>query len=257
MRGEVSMDLKCENVSVSIGEKNIVNDISFCSREGQFTTIVGPNGCGKSTLLKSIYRIQKMDRGVIYLNGKDMKEIKVKESAKSIAVVSQFNNINFDYTVKEIVTLGRTPHLKMFENEKQIDFEIVEDAIAKVGLQDKVEQSYLSLSGGEKQRVILARAIAQQPTLLLLDEPLNHLDIKYQLEILKVVKGLKINVVAVLHDLQLASMFSDQIYFMKDGKIVANGIPEEVVTKENIKEVYDIECEVTHHKHGSVFISYQ
>ena len=141
--------------------------------------VVGGTGSGKTTFLKTVYRITKPDLGTIYLDGKPLDNISIRKSAQSMAVVAQFNNLNFDCSVLDVVMLGRTPHLKMMEQEKKEDYEIAYNALKSVGMYEKRNRSYLSLSGGEKQRVVLARAITQQPTLLLLDEPTNHLDIKY------------------------------------------------------------------------------
>ena len=165
-------------------------------------------------------------------------------------------SLKYKKPVLDVVMLGRTPHLKMMEQEKKEDYEIAYNALKSVGMYEKRNRSYLSLSGGEKQRVVLARAITQQPTLLLLDEPTNHLDIKYQLEILKIVKNLNVNVLAVLHDIQLACRFSDYIYLIKDGRIRYKGKPEEVITKDNMREIYDVECEVINRGSNQILIQY-
>ncbi|MCR5112911.1 MAG: ABC transporter ATP-binding protein [Acholeplasmatales bacterium] len=249
------MDLKCEDIKYSIEKKDILNGVSLEVKNSEFHTILGPNGCGKTTLLKNIYRVIKPTSGIIYLDMKNLKEIKLKESAKSMAVVSQFNELNFTLSAREIVLLGRNPHLRVMESEHKEDYEIVDNALKIVGLYDKKDQPYQVMSGGEKQRVVLARAIAQQPKLLLLDEPTNHLDIKYQLEILKIIKDMKINVLAVLHDIQLACKYSDYIYLMKDGNIVYQGHPNEIITKENIKDIYDVDCEVLK-DNNSILVKY-
>ena len=175
------MDLKCTDISYSIKDKIILNNVSIGISGNKFYSILGPNGCGKTTLLKTIYRILKPSSGIILLNNKNIEHIRLKDSAKEMAVVAQFNEINFDCNVKDMVMLGRTPHIGFMQTERQKDYDIVEDALRKVGMLDKSERSYLSLSGGEKQRVALARALAQNPSLLLLDEPTNHLDIKYKI----------------------------------------------------------------------------
>lgn len=250
------MNLRTEDVQLSISKKRILNGISIDLNNHEFHTILGPNGCGKSTFLKTIYRILQPDKGLIYLDGKLQKEISVRENAKQMAVVAQFNNMNFDCNVLDVVMLGRTPHLKMMEQEHQRDYEIVYGALKQVGMLDRKDQMYSSLSGGEKQRVVLARAIAQQPSLLLLDEPTNHLDIKYQLEILKIVKDLNINVMAVLHDIQLACKYSDYIYMMKDGNIRFAGKPAEVITPQTMKEIYEVDCKVISSDLNQILIQY-
>lgn len=239
------MDVKCQDIHYSIGEKKILNGVSLKVEGGQFQTILGPNGSGKSTLLKTIYRQLKPDSGQILLDGKSLDQVSLKGTAKEMAVVTQFNTLQFDCTVEEIVMLGRTPHLSFLQKESERDHLLIQDALDKVGMSEKKARYYSSLSGGEKQRVILARALAQEPKLLLLDEPTNHLDIKYQLEMLALVKELGINVLAVLHDIQLACRFSDYIYLMKGGEIVAQGIPRDAVTPQSLQVVYDVQSRIT------------
>ncbi len=251
------MDLRVENLYYSIEGKEIVKGASLTVDKNRFVTILGPNGCGKSTFLKNVYRVYKPTSGMIYLDGKEMKTYSLKKSAKEMAVVAQFNNLAFDCSVYDVVLMGRTPHLKMMEREHQSDLDIVNQAIEEVGMTEKKNQSYLSLSGGEKQRVVLARAIAQKPSLLILDEPTNHLDIRYQLTILSIVKRLNINVLAVLHDVQMAYQYSDYIYLMKDGKFVYEGIPSEVITEKNIKDIYDVDCHIIKEDDKHILINYE
>ena len=239
------MDVKCQDIHYSIGEKKILNGVSLEVEGGKFQTILGPNGSGKSTLLKTIYRQLQPDSGQIFLDGKSLDQVSLKETATEMAVVTQFNTLQFDCTVEEIVMLGRTPHLSFLQKESERDHVLVQDALDKVGMSEKKARYYSSLSGGEKQRVILARALAQEPKLLLLDEPTNHLDIKYQLEMLALVKELGINVLAVLHDIQLACRFSDYIYLMKGGEIVAQGVPRDAVTPQSLQVVYDVQSRIT------------
>lgn len=250
------MDLICNNISYSIKDKKILHNVSIDVKGNKFYSILGPNGCGKTTLLKTIYRILKPSSGEILLNNKNMEDIRLKDSAKEMAVVAQFNEINFDCNVGDMVMLGRTPHIGFMQTEKQIDYDIVKDSLRKVGMLDKSERSYLSLSGGEKQRVALARAIAQRPSLLLLDEPTNHLDIKYKIEILQIIKDLNINVLAVLHDIQLACKYSDYIYLMKGGEIKYEGSPKSTITKESMKDVYDIDCKISWADDNQAMIEY-
>ena len=230
------MDVKCKDIHYSIGEKKILNGVTLGVEGGQFQTILGPNGSGKSTLLKTIYRQLKPDSGQIFLDGNSLDQVSLKETAKELAVVTQFNTLQFDCTVEEIVMLARTPHLSFLQKESERDHLLVQDALDKVGMSEKKTRYYSSLSGGEKQRVILARALAQEPKLLLLDEPTNHLDIKYQLEMLAL---------AVLHDIQLACRFSDYIYLLKGGEIVAQGVPRDAVTPQSLQAVYDVHSRIT------------
>ena len=250
------MDLTCKNISYSIKDKQILKNVSLNVSGNKFFTILGPNGCGKTTLLKSIYRVLKPSFGEILLNNKNIENIRLKDSAKEMAVVAQFNEINLDCNVEDIVMLGRSPHINFLQSEKQNDFDIVKDALRDVGMLDKANRSYSSLSGGEKQRVALARAIAQKPSLLLLDEPTNHLDIKYKLEILHIIKDLNINVLAVLHDIQLACKFSDYLFLMKGGEIKYEGIPRQTVTESSMKDVYGVNCKISWSDDNQAMIEY-
>ncbi|GGP10649.1 ABC transporter ATP-binding protein [Oceanobacillus neutriphilus] len=238
------MNLTVENVDIFLGAKKIVKGIDLHVANHSFAALLGPNGSGKSTLLKSIYRVLEPRSGTIYLDDLKMKNIPVKEIAQHISVVSQFQSNSFDFTVKEIVLMGRTPHLRALERESSADYQLVDEALHKTGLYELKDRSISKLSGGEKQRVVLARAIVQSPTLMILDEPSNHLDIKYQLEILHIIKKLGINALAALHDISLAAQFCDYIYFIKEGEIKHHGKPKEVITKEILKEIYEVECEV-------------
>lgn len=235
------MNLSVKDLKVDIATKQIVKGISLSVNDNEFIGLIGPNGSGKSTLLKAIYRVLKPSAGSVFLDGKDMKDINPKTIAKNLAVVSQFNNINFDFKVIDIVLMGRSPHKSLLESENKNDYTIATESLKKVGMDHYSNRSFTSLSGGEKQRVILARALAQKPKILILDEPTNHLDIKYQIEILSLVKNLDICVLAALHDLTLASQYCDKLIVLKDGQIVTEGIPKEIVTSEMIKEVYDID----------------
>lgn len=236
------MDLYCQNVGYRIGNQEILKGMSLELKEGQFHAILGPNGCGKTTFLKTISRQLTPSTGDIYLDQETIQNRPIKELAKQLSLVSQSTSLQFDASVEEIVLLGRTPHLSFLQTERDEDYEIVKHALKQVEMADKAGRSYLSLSGGEKQRVHLARALAQQPSLLLLDEPTNHLDISYQLDILQVIKDLNINVLAVLHDLQLACRYADYIYLMKEGQILYRGSPVEAITEESMRTIYGVSC---------------
>lgn len=238
------MNIKSENINVTLEKNNILKGINIEVDNKEVVGIIGPNGSGKSTLLKCIYRVLKPNDGIILLDNVDIKEMSVKESSKRLAVLSQHNNYNFDFTVKDIVLMGRSPHKKFMERDNKEDYDIVNEALKKVDMFEFKDRSFQSLSGGEQQRVILARALAQQPKCLILDEPTNHLDIKYQLQLMRIVKGLGIEVIAAIHDLNIAAMYCDKIYVLKDGEIIKYGKPKDVLTKEIIKDVYEVDAEV-------------
>ena len=238
------MDLKVKELKVTLSKKEIVKGINLAVTNNKFIGLIGPNGSGKSTLLKAIYGVIKPNFGKVFISDKDINTYNKKSLAKTLGVVSQFNNINFDFKVIDIVLMGRAPYKGLLEQDNKADYDMALKALAQVGMIDFAQKSFSLLSGGEKQRVILARAITQSPKILILDEPTNHLDIKYQLEVMSIVKKLNICVLAALHDLTLASQFCDELYVLKDGYIVCHGAPSEVITEEMIKEVYDVDSNV-------------
>jgi iron complex transport system ATP-binding protein len=237
------MELTAKQLEIKLGKKEIVKNVSIHVKTGQFVGLIGPNGCGKSTLLKSIYKSLPPQKGTVFLNEMDILKTSEKKVSQRLGVVGQFNEMHFDLTVHQMVMLGRTPHKKLLESDKQEDVAIVEDALKRTNLLDYQYRSYLSLSGGEKQRVILARTIAQQPQFMILDEPTNHLDIRYQLEILTCVKDLKIGVLAALHDLEIAAHYCDYLYAIKDGEVYTHGRPDQVLTPEVIESLYQVKCQ--------------
>lgn len=238
------MKLNVEQLSVTFGNTAIVKDVSIKVKNKQFVGLIGPNGCGKSTLLKSIYKVIKPQQGNVFLSDMDIIKSTPKSVSQKLGVVGQFNELSFDFSVQDMVLMGRTPHKRLLETDTKEDYAIVNAALRKVNLEAYASRSYNSLSGGEKQRVILARVLAQQPEFMILDEPTNHLDIKYQLQILNIVKKLDIGVLSALHDLTLAAEYCDYLYMMKRGKVVACGTPEDILTKELIGQVFDVACEI-------------
>ena len=238
------MKLNAEKVDVQIRGKQIVKGFTLEVAEGMCAAILGPNGSGKSTFLKAVYRTQPISAGAVYLNGQEIDKIPRKRIAQAVSVVSQFNQIQFEYSVYDVVLMGRTPHLSLMQRETPKDHSLASEALRTVGMYDYKDQNFQTLSGGEKQRVILARALTQQPKLLILDEPTNHLDIRYQLEILSIIRNLGISVLTALHDLNLALQFCDYIYLVKDGEIYCQGKPSQVLTPDHIKQVYGIGCDI-------------
>lgn len=238
------MKLSIEHLNLSIKQRTLLEDISLKTKDGQVVGLIGANGSGKSTLLKTIYKTLKPDSGEIYLDELNILHSSEKKVAQNLSVVSQFNELSFDLTVKQMVMLGRTPHKRLLEQENKQDLQIVEHALKTTNLLDYQDRSFLSLSGGEKQRVILARAIAQDPQFMILDEPCNHLDIRYQLEIMEIVKNLDIGILAALHSLEDACRYCDELYVLKHGNIIAHGKPKEILTETLIEEVYGVKCKI-------------
>lgn len=235
------------NVDVKISKKEIVHDVSFDVEDGDFVGIIGPNGSGKSTMLKSIYRVLKPSAGEIIIAGEDVLKTSMRESALKTAVVAQHNYYNFDFSVMDVVMMGRAPHKQAMEMDNEEDREIARDALSKIGMLDKADRDFYTLSGGEQQRVILARALAQQTPFLILDEPTNHLDIKYQLQLMDTIKDLDLTVLCALHDLNIAGAYCNKLVMMKDGRVRAIGTPEEILTPELIEEVYGVKATVERH----------
>ncbi|WP_431930133.1 ABC transporter ATP-binding protein [Nonomuraea jabiensis] len=230
------MKLDLRGVSVALDGHPIVHGADLLVDDGEFVGLVGPNGCGKSTLLRTIYRALRPAAGLITVDGDDVHRLPARQAAQRTAVVAQETPADLDFTVAEIVSMGRTP----YKPDALVDEELCARALDRVGLAGAADRIFATLSGGEKQRVLLARALAQQTRLLLLDEPTSHLDIRHQLEILHLVRELGIATLAVLHDLNQAAAFCDRLYVMNAGRIVTGGPPEQVLTPELISQVYGV-----------------
>lgn len=248
------MNVKAEDIKLSYGAEAILKGVSMEAGNREFVGLIGPNGSGKSTLLKCVYRVLSPDKGAVFLDGKPLKDMNYKTSARSLGVVAQHNYYNFDFSVREVVLMGRSPHKKALERDNAEDYTIVAEALEKVGMADFAARSFSTLSGGEQQRVILARALAQQTPCLILDEPTNHLDITHQLQLLKIVKQLDVTVISAIHDLNIAAMFCDRLYVLKNGEIVAEGTPREVLTRELIREIYEVESDIVEDSKGNMHI---
>ena len=249
--------LNVEALTFSYGEGDAVSDVSLDVKRGEFVGLIGPNGSGKSTVLKNLYRALTPDSGTVTLDGGNLYNLSHKESALKLGVVGQENDVPFDFLVEEIVAMGRSPHKKLFDIDTPHDKYIVHHALEHLGMENMAKRSYLNLSGGEKQRVILARVIAQETDFLLLDEPTNHLDIGYQLQIFDFVKRLKVTVLSAIHDLNMAALYCDRLFVLKQGRVVLSGTPETVLTPENIYNVYGVCCDTAiHHATGKLTITY-
>ncbi|MBO4502478.1 MAG: ABC transporter ATP-binding protein [Candidatus Methanomethylophilus sp.] len=237
------IDLK--DVEITLSKKKIIDHVNIDVDSGEFVGLIGPNGSGKSTLLKATYRVLKKYEGAILIDGTDIKTETIHASALKTAVVPQHSYSNFDFTVRDVVLMGRAPHKKAMEFDNQEDYAIADEALAKVGMTEFADRSFYTLSGGEQQRIVLARAMAQQTKCMVLDEPTNHLDVKYQLQLMDIVKSLNVTVLCALHDLNIAGAYCDKLYLLKDGKVYCYGTPEEVLTPENILNVYGVHAVVT------------
>jgi len=240
-----------DRVNVSLNSARILNGISFEIRAGEFLGVIGPNGSGKSTLLRTMAGVLTPLSGSVRLDGSDVARVHGRQLARRLAIVPQDNPIAFDFTVQEIVLMGRSPHLRRFEIEKGRDAEIAVDALRRTNLLHLADRSIGTLSGGERQRAMIARALAQQTDILFLDEPTAHLDINYQVEILDLARRENAEngktVVVVLHDLNLAAEFCDRLIMLSEGSVFAAGSPEEVITRENVQQVYGTSVWVRKH----------
>ncbi len=240
-----------DNVHAGYNGTEILQGVSVELKGSEFASIIGPNGSGKTTLLRSMSRVLRPSSGSVRLDGKDIYSIPAREFAKKVAVVPQDTLVAFDFSVLEIVLMGRSPRLGRFAVEGNKDTDIALAALTRTGTVHLKDRQINALSGGERQRVLVARALAQEPDVLLLDEPTSHLDISYQFEIMDLVKSLNrergMTVLAVLHDLNLASQYCDRLIMVGQGKVQADGSPEEVVTSDNIRRVYGAEVWVRRH----------
>jgi iron complex transport system ATP-binding protein len=251
--------LNVDGVECRYGSVKVLDDVSLSVKGGDFVGILGPNGSGKTTLLKSISRLLKPHKGTILLNEADIYSLKSIEVAKQMAVVPQDTSIGFNFAALDIVLMGRNPHMKRLQMESEKDLDVARKVMNLTNIWHLAERPINELSGGEKQRVIIARALAQEPKILLLDEPLTHLDIVNQLEIMDLVKDLcmkeKLVVLAVFHDFNLAARYCNSAIMINKGKIFSAGSLTEVLTSENIKSVFNVDAIVTKHLvTNSVFV---
>ncbi|GAB78467.1 iron complex transport system ATP-binding protein [Austwickia chelonae] len=251
------MRVRAEGVSCAIGGRQIVQDVHLEAPSGACVGVIGPNGSGKTTLLRCLCRLTAPTSGRVLYGDHPLAEMSVPQVARTVAVVAQHNQYAFDVTVRDLVLLGRAPYKRLMERDTAADHEIVRQALSSVGLEAFADREYSSLSGGEQQRVVVARAIAQQTPCLLLDEPTNHLDVHQQWEILEVVRSLPATTVAVFHDLNLASHFCDLVYVLDAGRVVASGPTAEVLTAELIRRVFRVEAEILYDGVGAPVIAYR
>ena len=239
--------LNVADLSWRVADISLLNDISFEINKGSFVGVLGPNGAGKSSLLRCLYRYHKPSTGEVKFQGQDIWQIDGKEYAQKVAVVLQHTPQNFQLSVKEVVQLGALPRQSWLESWQQDSNDLVEQALEQVALSDKAGQDFDSLSGGEKQRAMIARAVVQQPEILIMDEPTSHLDVKYQIQIMELAKSLGITVIASFHDLNLAASLCTDMLLLKGGELVASGTPNEVITESVLSDIFDVCVQVTPH----------
>ncbi|MDD7770378.1 ABC transporter ATP-binding protein [Suipraeoptans intestinalis] len=241
--------MEVRDLHFAYGRNQVLQGVSFKIREGRITTIMGANGCGKSTLFSLMTKNLYPKKGNIFLKGKNIQNLSLKELARKAAVVWQYNTAAEDITVEELVAFGRTPHKRMMQGESEEDARMIRWALEVTDLETYRNKEVYRLSGGQRQRVWIAMALCQGTGLLFLDEPTTYLDIRYQIEILQLIRKLNrefgMTIVMVLHDMNQTIAYSDTIIGLKDGQVLVEGDPEEVITKESIRELYGIELGVT------------
>ncbi len=243
--------LDIEDVTVVAGGRALVSGVSLRVAPGEVVGLAGPNGAGKSTLLRTVYRTLRPTAGRVLLDGEDVWRLPGKRLARRLAAVLQESAGDFELTVYDVVAMGRTPHKRAFAGDDAHDRTVITDALTRLDVAHLADAAFERLSGGEKQRVLIARALAQRPGTMVLDEPTNHLDLRHQLDVLRLVRRLGVTAVVALHDLNLAAAFCDRICVLEAGRVVALGPPAEVLTPELLSSVYRVEAEVgTHPRTG-------
>lgn len=252
-----------KDLSLGYGESNIIEKMSMSIPKGKVTVIIGANGCGKSTLLKSIARIIKPTNGKIFIDGMDVSTTPSKEIAKKMAILPQNPKAPAGLKVDELVSYGRFPHKSGLGSLNKQDYEIIDESLKLAGVYDFKDKGVDELSGGQRQRVWIAMALCQRTEMLVLDEPTTYLDLTHQLDILSLLSKLNksrgTTIIMVLHELNTASRFADYMVGMKSGKVVASGSPIEVVTKENLRTIYNIEADIVFDEKTSspMYLSYE
>ncbi|ASS94931.1 MULTISPECIES: ABC transporter ATP-binding protein [Bacillaceae] len=238
--------VEVKNLFKKYNSKTVVEDVSIEIMKGKITSFIGPNGAGKSTVLSMISRLITRDSGEVLIDGKDMGKFNSNELAKKIAILKQANHINIRLTIRELVAFGRFPYSQGKLTKE--DWEYVDEAIEYMELADMQDKFLDQLSGGQQQRAFIAMVIAQNTEYVLLDEPLNNLDMKHSVQIMKVLRRLADElgktVIIVIHDINFASCYSDYIVALKDGKVVHNGPTEQVINSNVLKEIYDMDIEI-------------
>ncbi len=235
--------LKLDNISSGYSNKEILKNVSFKVQRGEFIGVIGPNGAGKSTLMKTVTRVIKPFKGQIYLNNKNIYCFNFKEIARRIACVRQESFISFSYKVRDIVMMGRFPYQSLLAGESKEDVKVVNEMLKLTDCDKLSDREILNLSSGEKQRVVIARALAQEPEILFLDEPTSYLDIGHQMQIFNLLKKLNkeknITIISILHDLNLAAEYCDKLLLLNNGEIIRYDLPSNVLDYKLLEEIYN------------------
>lgn len=248
--------LKVTNLNYTVEGVQILHNVSMDVRPGEFVGVLGPNGSGKSTLLKNIYKVLRPQSGTVEIQGKNLLAMSNREMAQNLSVVGQEHEGSFDFLVEEVVLMGRQARKRLTEGFDETDRAAAQNALSRVELEGLSQRSYLSLSGGEKQRVLIARALVQDTPLMILDEPTNHLDIGSQIKTLSLLKKSGKTIVAALHDLSIAAKYCDRVFILQEGRNVVSGAPAEIITKQLIHQLYDIDASLFTHE-GELYLQYR
>ncbi|WP_411575420.1 ABC transporter ATP-binding protein [Streptomyces mutabilis] len=241
------MDLRLDELSVVTNGSTLVRALSLEVADGQVVGLVGPNGSGKSTALRCVYRALRPSSGTVWLGEQDLTRLPLRHSARTVAAMTQDGGVDFDFTVEEVVALGRAPHLRGNQALSGRERELCERAMEQLDIGHLAQRGVLTLSGGERQRVLLARALVQEPKVLVLDEPTNHLDVRHQVDLLSLLRRSGLTVLVVLHDLNLAAAACDRLGVLSRGRLVASGAPAEVLTTELVGDVFGVRASVVPH----------
>lgn len=241
------MVLSLRDLSVEAAGRALVDRLNIDVAAGRIVGLVGPNGSGKSTALRCVYRALRPTSGAVLLDGTDLTSLKLRDSARSIAALTQESQTELDFTVEEVVALGRAPHARGNHRLTARERALCRQSMERLDVAHLAGRSVLTLSGGERQRVLVARALVQEPRVLVLDEPTNHLDVRHQVELLSFLRGSGLTVLTALHDLNLAAAACDRIAVLSSGSLVSTGEPAEVLTPELVRKVFGVDVTIVHH----------
>lgn len=241
------MDLRLDALCVVTDGRTLVRELSLHVPEGSVVGLVGPNGSGKSTALRCVYRALRPTSGAVRVGGDDLSGLSPRSSARTVAAMTQDGSVDLDFTVEEVVALGRAPHLRGNQPLSRRERELCATTMDRLGIRHLAGRGVLTLSGGERQRVLLARALVQEPEILVLDEPTNHLDVRHQVQLLSLLRESGLTVLIVLHDLNLAAAACDRIGVLAQGRLVTCGAPGDVLSAELVRDVFGVEAGIVPH----------